>query len=139
SRNRRRGGGRHPGAGASALPRRSGIARVSPGKPLGPMKTCHKEKGAARGCKRPKSREETPKEGSGNARRYRTAARCHRTAQNARAIDLFSWPKGHPIFCIRPSETFRESRILTIFQMVVRRAPWSAACLGASAQSVGGA
>ena len=50
-----------------------------------------KEKGAAR-CQRPKSREETPKEGSGNARRYRTATSCHRTAQNARVkvsvIDL---------------------------------------------------
>jgi hypothetical protein len=31
------------------------------------------EKRAACGCKRPKSREETPKEGGGNARRYRTA------------------------------------------------------------------
>jgi hypothetical protein len=33
----------------------------------------HAEKRAACGCKRPKSREETPKEGGGNARRYRTA------------------------------------------------------------------
>jgi len=31
------------------------------------------EKGAACKNKRPKSREETPKEGGGNARRYRTA------------------------------------------------------------------
>jgi hypothetical protein len=31
------------------------------------------EKRAACGCKRPKSREETPKEGGGNAERYRTA------------------------------------------------------------------
>src|SRR5947207_7049690 len=31
------------------------------------------EKRAACDCKRPKSREETPKEGGGNARRYRTA------------------------------------------------------------------
>jgi hypothetical protein len=31
------------------------------------------EKRAACECKRPKSREETPKEGGGNARRYRTA------------------------------------------------------------------
>ena len=34
--------------------------------------------------KRPKSREETPKEGGGNAGRYRTAAICNRSAQNAR-------------------------------------------------------
>jgi hypothetical protein len=39
--------------------------------------------------KRPKSREETPKEGSGNARRYRTATICGRAAQNARAFKLF--------------------------------------------------
>ena len=43
------------------------------------------KKGAARGCKRPKSREETPKEGGGNAKRsrYRAAAICHRAAQKA--------------------------------------------------------
>jgi hypothetical protein len=39
--------------------------------------------------KRPKSREETPKEGSGNARRYRTATICGRAAQNARAFESF--------------------------------------------------
>jgi hypothetical protein len=39
--------------------------------------------------KRPKSREETPKEGSGNARRYRTATICGRAAQSARAFELF--------------------------------------------------
>jgi len=33
------------------------------------------EKRAACDCKRPKFREETPKEGGGNARRYRTATR----------------------------------------------------------------
>jgi len=38
--------------------------------------------------KRPKSREETPKEGSGNARRYRTATICGRAAQSARAFEL---------------------------------------------------
>src|SRR5262245_8524594 len=43
------------------------------------------EKRAARGCKRPKSREETPKEGGGNAMRSRcrAAAICHRGAQKA--------------------------------------------------------
>ena len=36
--------------------------------------------------KRPKSREETPKEGSDRARPYRTATICGRAAQNARAF-----------------------------------------------------
>jgi hypothetical protein len=40
--------------------------------------------------KRPKSREETPKEGSGNAKRYRTATICDRAAQSARALQTFS-------------------------------------------------
>src|SRR5215475_11614352 len=44
------------------------------------------EKRAARGCKRPKSREETPKEGGSNTTRsrYRTAIICNRVAQKAR-------------------------------------------------------
>src|SRR5215475_14096462 len=44
------------------------------------------EKRAARGCKRPKSREETPKEGGSNTTKscYCTAIMCHRAAQNAR-------------------------------------------------------
>jgi hypothetical protein len=58
--------------------------------------------------KRPKSREETPKEGSGNARRYRTATICGRAAQSARVFELFLvhiaswWPKRstslNPVF-----------------------------------------
>ncbi len=36
--------------------------------------------------KRPKSREETPKEGSDSARRYRTATICGRAAQKARVF-----------------------------------------------------
>ena len=50
--------------------------------------------------KRPKSREETPKEGSGNAKRYRTAPICGRAAQSARGFELFLvhirwlWPEG---------------------------------------------
>ena len=50
------------------------------------------EKRAARGCKRPKSREETPKEGGGNAKcsRYRAATICQCVAQKARGIDLFA-------------------------------------------------
>ncbi len=39
--------------------------------------------------KRPKSREETPKEGSDSARRYRTATICDRAAQNARLLNHF--------------------------------------------------
>jgi hypothetical protein len=39
--------------------------------------------------KRPKSREETPKEGSDSARRYRTATICDRAAQKARAFVYF--------------------------------------------------
>jgi hypothetical protein len=39
--------------------------------------------------KRPKSREETPKEGSDSARRYRTATICDRAAQKARGFALF--------------------------------------------------
>jgi hypothetical protein len=48
-----------------------------------------KEKRAACIGKRPKSREETPKEGSDSARRYRTATICDRAAQKARAFELF--------------------------------------------------
>jgi len=39
--------------------------------------------------KRPKSREETPKEGSDSAKRYRTATICDRAAQSARAFETF--------------------------------------------------
>jgi hypothetical protein len=39
--------------------------------------------------KRPKSREETPKEGSDSARRYRTATICGRAAQKARVFESF--------------------------------------------------
>ncbi len=43
--------------------------------------------------KRPKSREETPKEGSGNAKRYRTATICDCAAQSARAFEPFPMQK----------------------------------------------
>jgi hypothetical protein len=39
--------------------------------------------------KRPKSREETPKEGSDSARRYRTATICDRAAQSASGFEGF--------------------------------------------------
>jgi hypothetical protein len=53
-------------------------------------KNREKEKRAACVGKRPKSREETPKEGSDSARRYRTATICDRAAQKAIAFELFS-------------------------------------------------
>jgi hypothetical protein len=40
-----------------------------------PEQNADKKKGPLARSKRPKSREETPKEGGGNARRYRTAIR----------------------------------------------------------------
>jgi hypothetical protein len=39
--------------------------------------------------KRPKSREETPKEGSDSAKHYRTATICDRAAQSARVFECF--------------------------------------------------
>ncbi len=53
--------------------------------------------------KRPKSREETPKEGSGNAKRYRTATICDRAAQSARAFERFPMQYAHG--SIAPTET----------------------------------
>src|SRR6185437_7307761 len=44
--------------------------------------------------KRPKSREETPKEGSDSARRYRTATICGRAAQNASVFGSFPPQNG---------------------------------------------
>jgi hypothetical protein len=43
------------------------------------------EKKKGRGCPRPKSREETPKEGDGNAEALPHRNKIHRDAQNARA------------------------------------------------------
>src|ERR1700758_3463685 len=48
-----------------------------------------KEKRAACDGKRPKSREETPKEGSDSARRYRTATICDCAAQSASLFRFF--------------------------------------------------
>jgi hypothetical protein len=47
--------------------------------------------------KRPKSREETPKEGSDSARRYRTATICDRAAQNARTFKSFPMQNSQPL------------------------------------------
>ena len=46
--------------------------------------------------KRPKSREETPKEGSDSARRYRTATICDRAAQSARPFEPFPVQNSYP-------------------------------------------
>ena len=54
-----------------------------------------KKKGPLLMKKRPKSREETPKEGSGNAKRYRTATICDRDAQSARAFEPFPMQYAH--------------------------------------------
>jgi len=53
--------------------------------------------------KRPKSREETPKEGSDSARRYRTAAICDRVAQSASIFETFPM-KFRPL--MQASNTF---------------------------------
>ncbi|MGY4629352.1 hypothetical protein ACVWY3_007108 [Bradyrhizobium sp. USDA 4486] len=54
--------------------------------------------------KRPKSREETPKEGSGNAKRYRTATICGRAAQSARAFEPFPMQYAHGSIALRETQ-----------------------------------
>jgi hypothetical protein len=54
-----------------------------------------KKKGPLAIGKRPKSREETPKEGSDSARRYRTATICDRVAQSARIFESFPMQNLH--------------------------------------------
>ena len=66
--------------------------------------------------KRPKSREETPKEGSDNAKRYRTATICDRAAQSARLFELV------PVQCgtgWRIGNTFTDRLLFDIFQWVM--------------------
>jgi hypothetical protein len=63
--------------------------------------------------KRPKSREETPKEGSDSARRYRTATICGRAAQNARAFEAFPMQISH---CVYANNTTVASKIPKILQ-----------------------
>jgi hypothetical protein len=65
--------------------------------------------------KRPKSREETPKEGSDSARRYRTATICDRAAQSARAFQQFPMQFLQGLL-IR--DTLREPNILLQFQLL---------------------
>jgi len=72
-----------------------------------------KEKGAACESKRPKSREETPKEGSDSARRYRTATICDRDAQNARVFKAFPM---QILQVLQTCNTFKTANICNIFQ-----------------------
>lgn len=65
--------------------------------------------------KRPKSREETPKEGSDSARRYRTATICDRAAQSARAFKRIPMQKSH---CAYANNTSAVKRIIKIFQCI---------------------
>ena len=66
---------RDPAGGAAALSRGGGIAAADS------VPDHVAKKGAARGCKRPKSREETPKEGNGSSR-YRIATIYTATHKN---------------------------------------------------------
>jgi hypothetical protein len=74
-----------------------------------------KEKRAACVGKRPKSREETPKEGSDSARRYRTATICDRAAQKARAFESFPVQNSsRPVI----GQKFNADVFLTLFQIL---------------------
>ena len=68
--------------------------------------------------KRPKSREETPKEGSDSARRYRTATICDRAAQKARAFNFFPM---QILQAVQARNTFKTSKICNIFQCLTRK------------------
>jgi hypothetical protein len=70
--------------------------------------------------KRPKSREETPKEGSDSARRYRTATICDRAAQNASAFKTFpvQYLRGWP-FCNRLVKFY----FIDLFQYLTKMSP----------------
>jgi hypothetical protein len=69
--------------------------------------------------KRPKSREETPKEGSDNARRYRTATICDCAAQNASAFPRFPM---RILQAVQTRNTFKTSKFCNIFQDLMGKA-----------------
>jgi len=69
--------------------------------------------------KRPKSREETPKEGSDSARRYRTATICDRAAQSARVFTIFPMQILQGLQSRNSSEI---SKICYIFQRLTQSA-----------------
>ncbi|MCZ3030360.1 hypothetical protein NYY88_18825, partial [Acinetobacter baumannii] len=62
--------------------------------------------------------EETPKEGSDSARRYRTATICDRAAQNARAFKHFPMQNSQRL---HPRNTFKTSNIYNIFQYLTSK------------------
>jgi hypothetical protein len=68
--------------------------------------------------KRPKSREETPKEGSDSARRYRTATICDRAAQNARVFNPFPM---QILQAMQSRNIFKTSKFCNIFQCVTTK------------------
>ena len=70
--------------------------------------------------KRPKSREETPKEGSDSARRYRTAIICDRDAQNARVFNPFPVQISQPM---QMRNTFKTSKFCIPFQLLTHKFP----------------
>jgi hypothetical protein len=78
--------------------------------------------------KRPKSREETPKEGSDRARPYRTATICGRAAQNARVFGLVpiqsgtGWRIGNTVDA---SLLYKQNQLLT---QIPDQAPASLQC-----------
>jgi hypothetical protein len=80
--------------------------------------------------KRPKSREETPKEGSDSARRYRTATICDRAAQSARVFDSFPVQNSHGCTAKRAtragliSAIFQRLRHLTAAETATPRDSW---------------
>jgi hypothetical protein len=78
-------------------------------------KNVPKEKRAACDGKRPKSREETPKEGSDSARRYRTATICDRAAQSARVFHAFPMQNSQGVHACN---TWVSRRIHYIFHLV---------------------
>jgi hypothetical protein len=66
--------------------------------------------------KRPKSREETPKEGSDSARRYRTATICDRAAQSASPFELFP---VHSLLMARLGIQ-RQNRLFTDYNQILK-------------------
>src|SRR5947199_6337699 len=88
-----------------------------------------RKKGPLAMSKRPKSREETPKEGSDSARRYRTATICGRAAQSASAFESFSVQKT-----TNPSPDAKKSH--SLFVSCFQQAGWQTAAAALPAISL---
>jgi hypothetical protein len=76
--------------------------------------------------KRPKSREETPKEGSDSARRYRTATICDRAAPSARVFESFPMQiphagpeRDHAILSCISNDIYRNDGGSCIFRLCI--------------------